>query len=92
MKNLFQKAATRTAFENWIGSTETLLQNQHDCDNNRFYEFVREFYENEDSDFIEEDAFVHEAMSKDSRPEAEKVYVKYCDRANAILKYLRYFQ
>ena len=92
MKVLFTKDATRAAFENWIGSPETLIQNQHICDDHRFYEFVRTFYENEDSGYIEEDAFVHKAMSIDFRAEAEEVYSKYCDRANAILAYLRYFR
>ena len=94
-KKVFDKI--EAAFMNWLGQPCTMMQNQHPCDNERFYDFVQLLHEEGRS--ISEEEFTKCAVTHDTRyVVADKIekrrmtgmYKKYWIRLNAILEYLKY--
>ena len=90
MEDLFSSEATKAAFKAWA-IPDMPPTTYHPCDNDRFYEFVHQFYMNEESKQLNEENFVAITSSICPAPYAEEMFTDYCRRANAILGYLHYF-
>lgn len=89
-KDLFVSKATNDAFNAWANPAMPPTT-YHPCDDERFYNFVHQFYKNEESGKLNEEDFVATTSAICPVPNAEDIFTDYCRRANAILGYLHYF-